>query len=284
MTILIAILVVAAVLALALMRARRVLGAVGQQPDGLHVPRMPLPPSTGLPRGNVSHPRLIGRRRHAAHPGPPARPALAGLAIAGTGLLLLLAPLGRDAKHHATPATPTPMFGTRLAGVGMPGALPGNRAVKPLEIAIVIDDTYTGKARARELRALGGWLQSNHNPRTRITIIDRARRRASRRLAAADLGHVRLVRRAPRLTRMLRRALKRYRNRLLVTIGDLSNPTLTNTATLRVHPRRGASTANDVQLVQGDHRVVHVDPRRRGALAATVARAVITISGMRERQ
>jgi hypothetical protein len=284
MTLLLTILAFALILALLLGTAKRVLEAIGNPPDGRRLPSTPLPPSTLLPRGNLSYPRLIGRRRHAAQGWARSPRALVPLALAGTAILLLLVPLGQDEKRNSAGHATTPPSGAALPGVGMPGVLPGNTAVKPLHLALVFDDTYTGKARERELQALGVWLQTNHNPRTRVTVIDRSRRRASRPLAAADLADVRLVRRAPSPARVVRRALRRHVNRLLVTIGNFVKPTLMKTATVRVHARRGARTPADLQLARGDHRIVRVDPRRRNALASTLARAIISISGMRERR
>jgi hypothetical protein len=167
----------------------------------------------------------------------------------------------------------------------MPGVLPGNTAVKPLAIAIVFENAYTGEARARELRALGAWLQANHNLRTRLTVIDRLRRRASRPLAAAALERIPPpLRPVPSITQQIRRVLRDHPHRLLITIGNFIQSPLANTATLSVRARPGAPTATAVELAPGGHRAVDVDPRRRGALAAALARAIISISGMRERR
>jgi hypothetical protein len=143
----------------------------------------------------------------------------------------------------------------------MPGVLPGNRRVRPLRIAIVFDRSYRGRARARELRALRAWLAANHNPRTRLFVADRGGSPA----------------------RVVRHALAGQRGRMLVTTGHHTTPAFSRAATLRVDTRRGAATPAAVPLGPGGRRVVAIDPRRRRALAATVARSIISVSGMRER-
>lgn len=284
---LLTVLIVLLVVALLLRALHQIITAVGYEPDGRPLARTKLPVPTLLPRGCLSYPRPIDRRWH----GTPStrsrvRPlAMLGLAAAG---LLALGLLHDDEKRDAAPpAVAASQARSRgLGAVGMPGVLPGNHAVRPLSVAVMFDDTDTATQRTPELRKLGAWLQLNHDPRTRVTVIDRTSRRTTPRLTATQLGASRNSHSVTSLRRAVRAALPaRPRDRLLVTLDHHDLTTAgAGVAALRLHSAPAAPLRRALALAPGDRASAIVDIRRPGALAATIARAVISVSGMREKR
>ena len=279
--------VVVVVIGLLLRQLDRLLAALGYRADDWAQPaRTALPPATLLPRRRLSAPRLIGRRWHAASPSRP----LAGLVAAPIAALLLLGLLSRDHREeqdHAPAAvasahpravdassaerSPGPI------GVDMPETLPGSRPVQPLQIVLASDGSYPTRGWRRELRALGRWLMTHHDRRTRVRLIDARSRRVSRQLPAAALGGGLATRRVASLGRglALTHATPPRRQRLLVTLTvDQLTTVDPQTATLRLLPRANAPHGA-VALRAGDVARTSIDPRRPRAVAAAVARAAV---------
>jgi len=284
---LLTILIVLLVIALLLRALHQIITAVGYEPDGRPLARTRLPVPTLLPRGRLSYPRPIDRRWHGTlstrHRVRPL--AMLGLAAAG---LLAFGLLHDDEKPDTAPtAVAASQAGPGgLGAVGMPGVLPGDHAVRPLSVAMVFGDTDTATQRALELRKLGAWLQLNHDPRTRVTLIDRTRRRTTPRLTATQLGVSRDSRSVTSLRRAVRSALPTQpRDRLLVTLDDHGLTTAgAGVATLRLRSALDAPPSPAVALAPGGRASAALDIRRPGALAETIARAVISVSGMREKR
>ncbi len=152
----------------------------------------------------------------------------------------------------------------------------------PARVALVVDDTYAPAALRRELRSLGSWLAANHAPGTRVSVIDATTGRASAPLSAADLARGAATRAQPGTSAAIRSAFAGGGRRLLVNVGA---PAPASTAsTLTVAPSRGARAPATVPLRRGERAQVRIDARRPDALAASVARALIAISGQSERR
>ena len=175
--------------------------------------------------------------------------------------------------------------GLSLPGVAMPAVQILSAKVPPARVALVVDGRYDPPALRRELQALSAWLVANHSPGTRVTLIDAASGRASGPLRAADLAAARPLRPRPSTTAAIRSAFARDRGRrLLVTMGSTAAPPGA-ASTLRVQTRPGAGAGDpSVPLRRGKRSRVTIDDRRPNALAANVARALIAISGQRERR
>lgn len=220
----------------------------------------------------------------------PRRVLLALLALALP--LALLALLGSsDDERAGPPRQPAPPAsraggGLSLPGVGMPRLRAAPDKVPPVSVALVLDRTYDRPALRRELRALGAWLAANHAPGTRVSVIDAASARASGALRAADLADARLLRQRPSTSAAVRAAFARRRERrLLVALGTAATTAPGRARTLRVTPRRGAvSAATGAAAPRRGRSRVTIDERRPNALAASVARAVMAVSGQRERR
>jgi hypothetical protein len=158
-------------------------------------------------------------------------------------------------------------------------------AVRPVRVALVLDRTYAAPALRRELRALGGWLAENHAPGTRVSVIDATSARASAPLGAARLGRSGLTRGRASTAAAVRSALARRRGRhLLVTLGGSAAAARGGARTLRIATRPGASTGSSAALARNTRARVTIDDRRPNALAASVARAIMAVSGERERR
>jgi hypothetical protein len=156
--------------------------------------------------------------------------------------------------------------------------------VAPVRVALVVDRTYEPPALRRELRALGGWLAANHAPGTRVSLIDARSGRASGAVPAADLAAARPRRARPSTAAAVRSALARQQGRrLLVTLGSTVTPPGA-ASTLRVAARPGAGTGTGAPLRRGGRARATIDERRPNALAASVARAIMGISGQREQR
>lgn len=174
--------------------------------------------------------------------------------------------------------------GLSLPAVGMPEVLPQPDAVRPVSVALVLDRTYDTPALRRELDALGRWLAENHAPGTRVSVIDAVSARASAPLNADRLGGATPTRQRASTTSAIRAALARENGRdLLVTVGT---PAAAPGAakTLRIAPRSGPATGSSTALAQRRRARVTIDDRRPNALAASVARAIMAISGEREKR
>ncbi|MBW3652600.1 MAG: hypothetical protein KY433_03210 [Actinobacteria bacterium] len=215
------------------------------------------------------------------------------------GLLALMLPLAllallsssdddgarRSAAEQTARPVPGGAGGPSLPGVGMPDVRIAPAKVPPVRVALVLDGTYDAPALRRELRALGAWLAVNHAPDTRVSLVDAQRGRASAPLRAEDLPTARLGRQSPSTTAAIRSAFARQKGRrLLVTLGT-TTPSST-ASTLRIATRRGARAGPGSTAALARRRAsrVTIDERRPNALAASVARAVMAVSGQREQR
>jgi hypothetical protein len=176
--------------------------------------------------------------------------------------------------------------GFSLPGVGMPDVRADPDRVPQVRVALVLDRTYTPAQLRRELRTLGTWLAENHAAGTRVSLIDAATGQASRPLRAADLAAASpLLRQRPSTRAAIRSAFKsQKRRRLLVTVGSRVAPPKRAT-TLRVRTgATGAGAGPSIPLRRGGRSRVTVDERRPNALAASVARGIMGVSGQREQR
>jgi hypothetical protein len=217
----------------------------------------------------------------------PRRALLALLALLlPLALLALLMSSDDDpgARRAAAAAAPTPAAaGLSLPPVGMPQLRTAPDHVRPVRVALVVDRTYDRPALRRELRALGAWLGENHASATRVAVIDAPTARASRPLDAAHLAGASPTRQRASTTAAVRSELSRGGRRLLVTLGGAATPRGTPRA-LRIATRPGASAGSSAALAYRRRSRVTIDERRPNALAAEVARAVMAVSGERERR
>jgi hypothetical protein len=193
----------------------------------------------------------------------------------------------RTASGQPARSSPGGNGGSALPGVGMPDVGPAPAKVPPVRVALVLDRTYDAATLRRELRGLGGWLAVNHAAATRVSVIDAQSARASRPARAADLAAVRPRRQRPSTGAAIRAAFGRqHGRRLLVTLGAAPSSTA---STLRIATRRGAGAgagagARSSALERGRRSRVTIDERRPNALAASIARAVMAVSGQREQR
>ena len=171
-----------------------------------------------------------------------------------------------------------------LPGVGMPGLLSGPEHPAPLNVALVVDGSYDAAALRPELAALGSWISAHHAAGTRVTVIDAGSASATAPLRASALAASRPdaaagehddgdplgpARRRPAPARD-GRARPRGRRRVRA-------PSTSSRAAARRPPR-------PIALKRGGRARVTIDERRPDALAASVARAMMELSGQRERR
>jgi hypothetical protein len=208
------------------------------------------------------------------------------------GLLALLLPLallalllggGGDDRAASTAADRPAQSAGSLAGVGMPGLASGPEDPKPLHVALVVDSSYDTAALRRELTALGSWIAANHAAGTRVSVIDAASGSATAPLRPSALATAVPTRPQASTTAAIRSALGSDGRRLLVTIGSSARAPA-RASTLNVATRRGATATEHIALKRGGHTRVAIDERRPDALAASVARAMMALSGQRERR
>jgi hypothetical protein len=174
--------------------------------------------------------------------------------------------------------------GFSLPAVGMPELLAQPDDVRPVRVALVLDRAYDTPALRRELRALGGWLADNHAAGTRVSVIDAASRRASAPLDADRLADAGLTRQRASTSAAVRSALGRGDDRdLVVTLGT-SATVPRGAKRLQIATRPGAATGSGAALERRRRARVTIDDRRPNALAASVARGIMAISGERERR
>lgn len=167
------------------------------------------------------------------------------------------------------------------AGVGMPRLSGAPEKVRPVSVALVLDGTYTGARRTRELRALGSWLVDNHAAGTRVSVIDAATGRASAALPPEQLGRARLTREEASTPAAIRSAFAgRSDRRLIVALGTTAPAS--DARTLSIATRRGA-VSDGTLTTRGTRSRTTIDDRRPDALAASAARGIMTISGQTER-
>ncbi len=169
-----------------------------------------------------------------------------------------------------------------LPGVGMPGLLSGPQQPAALRIALVVDGGYDAAALRHELGALGSWISAHHAAGTRVTVIDAGSASATPPLRAPALAAAVPTRPRSSTTSAIASALRGDGRRLLVTIGTPARAPA-RTSTLTVATRPGATAAPRVALKRGGRARVTIDERRPDALAASVARAMMDLSGQRER-
>lgn len=214
------------------------------------------------------------------------------------GLLALLLPLALlallsspddEGAGGSAPSQPAPPAaeaggGLSLPAVGMPELLAQPDDVRPVRVALVVDRTYETPALRRELRALGGWLADNHAPGTRVAVIDAASARASAPLDAARLGAAAPARQRASTAAAVRSALARRDGRGLVVTLGATTPAPGAAKALQIATRPGAATGSGAALARRKRARVTIDDRRPNALAASVARAIMAISGEREKR
>jgi hypothetical protein len=212
------------------------------------------------------------------------------------GLLALLLPLAllalllgsgdeepRTASERPAQAQAQP-GGAGLGGVGMPALAAAPDRVPAATVALVVDGSLTPAALRRELAALGSWLATSHAPGTRVALIDATTGRASAPLGAAQLARAGASRPHPSTSAAIDTVLAREGGRrLLVNVGTSASSSR-RASTLNVATRPGATPAPSVALARGGTASVTIDERRPNALAASVARALMEISGQRERR
>lgn len=188
---------------------------------------------------------------------------------------------GAGAGERSAPARAQGAGGTSGVGVGMPRLSGAAEKVRPVTVALVLDGTYDGARRARELRTLGTWLAENHAPGTRVTVIDATTGRASAALAGEELGRARLTRTATSTPSAIRSALARRGDRqLLVTLGETAPTSDARTLSILTRPR---APSDSTLTTRGKRSRTTIDGRRPDALAASVARGIMAISGQTER-
>jgi hypothetical protein len=173
--------------------------------------------------------------------------------------------------------------GPSLSGIAMPKLKGAPDKVRPVRVALVLDRSYS-PALGRELQALGTWLSANHASGTRVSVIDARSARASGRLRPADLTRARPARPRPNTQAAVRSAFG-HQNvpRLLVTVGGAAAPA--GTASIRrVAKSRGAGAGSIAREPETKRSRVTIDDQRPNALAASVARAIMSISGQREQR
>jgi len=204
------------------------------------------------------------------------------------GLSIFVALLG--GHHHGHGTSPQPgaaetgmaRISSGLSGVGMPTTLPGNVPVRPLRIVVVLGGALMPQAQAREIHALEGWLSGHVNPATRLTVV------ADHRITPA-LRPSEWTSTTPRqrfsgsLSGALKRRLAVGRgHRVLVTLDRPYPLTGEDIARLRLVLREGADLPTSIPLRPGGTLVRVLDPNETQAIAATIARAIISMSRMTE--
>ena len=216
------------------------------------------------------------------------------------GLLALLLPLAllalltssdsdderatRDAPAPPARSADAASGGLTLPAVGMPQLVAQPDAVRPVRVALVVDRTYDAPALRRELLALSGWLAENHAPGTRVAVIDAAGARASAPLSAARLADARVTRQRDSTAAAVRAALARRNGRGLVVAVGGAAPAPGAAKRLQIATRPGPMTGSSTALARRKRARVTIDERRPNALAASVARGIMAISGERERR
>ena len=197
--------------------------------------------------------------------------------LLGLGSIALLSS-GDDRRDASGPASGE----IALPGVGMPALEAAPDDPPAARIALVVDDTYAPAALRRELQTLGFWLDANHAPGTRVTIIDAASGRASAAVRAADLATAVPSGPGSSASAAVGEAFRGDGGRrLLVGVGAAAPAS--GATTLAVATRPGAPAPANVPVRRGGRSRVAIDDRRPGALAASIARALIAISNQRER-
>jgi hypothetical protein len=216
----------------------------------------------------------------------------AGLIAALASALSLIALVGGGSherrSHH--PAIARASGGSAhgpvgLGGIRMPETLAGNVPVKPVRIVLVVGNSYTAPALVREVSALGTWLEGHSNPSTRVTLIDAATGETTGPLPTARLSVARPIRRVTNLATATRAALHvGHGSALIATLNNSARLRFPRAAVLRLVSHDGAPTPASIALGPGETVRLAIDTRRARTFAATVARAVISISHMRERR
>jgi hypothetical protein len=225
----------------------------------------------------------------------PRRLLLGLLALMLPFVLFALLSSSDDERRAPGARAVTPVAaGSFSNAVRMPDVGPAPAKVHQVRVALVLDRTYGAATLRRELSALGTWLAVNHAPGTRVSVIDAKSARASRPARGTELAGVRPQRQRASTAAAVRSAFGRQRDRrLLVTLGTAA-PSSTG-STLRIATRRGAGGAgagiasgagSGSSTAPGRRKRLRatIDDRRPNALAASIARAIMTVSGQRERR
>lgn len=182
------------------------------------------------------------------------------------------------AKSAATWALRTAGVRERLAGVGMPDTSPGNIPLKPLTVIVKV--TAETGATFAEIARLGDWLTTHHG-RARLALMTT---HSATRLLEPSMIDRSTPTRSIRSPSTFIRATFRHRRgqRLLITIGQGTSATLPGVTSLRLPIQRDAPVVDVVALHDRGGLRQPVDARRDGVIAATAARAVISLAHLRE--
>jgi hypothetical protein len=189
-----------------------------------------------------------------------------------------------SASGQPTRAATAGLGGPSLGGIAMPNLRSAPDKVRPVSVALVLNRSYRPATLRRELRALGTWLSTNHAPGTRVSVIDVRSGRASGRLRPADLTRGQPTRPRANMKAAVRSAFGGQKGRrLLVTVGAAPAPAGT-ARTPRVVKRRAAGAESIVREPETTQSRVTIADQRPNALAASVAREIMSISGQREQR
>lgn len=167
-----------------------------------------------------------------------------------------------------------------LTGVGMPNTGPGNVPLKPLTVIVNITGADSMKTVHSDMAQLGDWLGIHHG-RARMALVSGTRSTGlvePSEIATTPLNQT--IRSLPRFER--RTFAGRSGQRLLVTVGSRKPTRPPGAASLWLPTTSGAPVVDVVALAA--HKTVKqpVDARRPGVIAATTARAVISLAQLRE--
>lgn len=168
----------------------------------------------------------------------------------------------------------------QLAGVGMPNTGPGNIPLEPLTVIVHVTGTAETKTTQAEIGRFGEWLNTHHG-RARLALINGHRATALVEpfviVTAPTTWKIRSLLSFARRTFTARKG-----QRLLISIGPKAPMKAAGAALLWLPMRNGAPVVDVVALHDHEAARQPVDGRRRGVIAATAARAVISLTHLRE--
>jgi len=183
-----------------------------------------------------------------------------------------------DPKNNTRAMSATRHAG--LTGVGMPNTGPGNVPLKPLTVIVNITGADSKKVMRGDMAQLGDWLGTHHG-RARMAVVSGTRSTAL--VDPSKIGATPMNRTIRSLPSFERRTFAGHSGqRLLVTVGSQEPPRPPGAASLWLPTTSDAPVVDVVALA--DHEAVRqpVDGRRPGVIAATTARAVISLARLHE--
>lgn len=207
-------------------------------------------------------------------------PAAAQSLAAALAAFIAVTPLaGSDPKSPAHERHARRASVTGLSGIGMPDTGPGNVPLQPLTVIVNVDPTARTSARG-EIAQLGTWL-STHHSRARMVVV--SGHQTTGIVEPSTIAQAPLTRPIQSPSTFTRETLaRRPGQRLLIIIGSPQTARPSGAATLRLPFHDGAPIVDDVPLRARQVVEQPVDPRRPGVVAATAARAVISLAHLRE--